>query len=125
MKEKKIENVLLRYSQKYNVWVNKEGTRVYREYKNKDYNKFLQIHKRTDGSKYLFLTFPGIVEVDLLVADCYNPKPCDGKEYVFVHKFFEDGRTVFNRVLCVSLDYISPSGSYHDRNLSFEQSAFS
>ena len=86
MKEKKIENVLLRYSQKYNVWVNKEGTRVYREYKNKDYSKFLQIHKRTDGSKYLFLTFPGIVEVDSLVADCYNPKPCDGKEYVFVHK---------------------------------------
>lgn len=81
MKEQKIKGVLFRYSQKYNLWVNRKGTHVYREYKNKDYNKFLQIQLKTNGSKYLSLTFPGVVEIDLLVTDCYDPKPCDGKEY--------------------------------------------
>lgn len=86
MKDKRIGNVLLRYSKKYNLWVNKEGTRVYREYKNPNYNRFLQIHKKDDGSKYLKLTFPGIVKLDELVADCFKPMPCDGKKYILVHK---------------------------------------
>ncbi len=86
MKEKRIENVLLRYSKKYNLWVNKKGSHVYREYQNHSYNSFLQIHMRTDGSKYLKLTFPGIVELDELVADCYKPMPRDGKKYVLFHK---------------------------------------
>lgn len=86
MKDKRIGNVLLRYSKKYNLMVNEEGTRVYREYKNPNYNRFLQIHKKDDGSKYLELMFPGIVELDELVADCYNPKPRDGKKYTLVHK---------------------------------------
>lgn len=86
MKEKRIKGILLRYNQKYNLWVNEEGTRAYREYKNSDYNKFLKIHQRTDGSKFLELTKSGNVELDELVADCYNPMPCDGKKYVLVHK---------------------------------------
>lgn len=86
MNEKKIKGILLRYSKKYNLWVNKKGTHVYREYMNKDHNKFLQIHIRYDGSKYISLTFPGIVELDELVADCYKPMPRDGKKYVLVHK---------------------------------------
>lgn len=86
MKEKKIKGILLRYSPKYNLWVNEEGTRVYREYKDQNYNRFLQIHKKDDGSKFLKLTKPGNVELDELVADCYNPMPRDGKKYVLVHK---------------------------------------
>ena len=86
MKEKRIKGILLRYNQKYNLWVNKEGTRVYREYKNQDYNRFLQIHQNPDGSKYLELKSPGNVKLDELVADCYNSKPKDGKKYVLVHK---------------------------------------
>lgn len=86
MKDKRIGNVLLRYSKKYNLWVNKEGTRVYREYKNKVYNRFLQIHQNTDGSKYLELKKPGNVKLDELVADCFKPKPCDGKKYILFHK---------------------------------------
>lgn len=86
MKEKSIGGTLLRYNKNLNLWVDRSGTHVYREYKEQKYNKFLQIHQRVDGSKYLSLTFPGIVEIDLLVADCYNPKPCDGKKYVLVHK---------------------------------------
>lgn len=86
MKEKKIKGIILRYSQKYNLWVNKKDTHVYREYMNKEHNKFLQIHIRYDGSKYISLTFPGIVELDELVADCYKPMPCDGKKYMLIHK---------------------------------------
>lgn len=84
MKEKRIENVLLKYSKKYNLWVNKKGTHVYREYNN--YNSFLKIHQRTDGSKYLELMDQCIVELDELVADCYKPMPRDGKKYVLFHK---------------------------------------
>lgn len=86
MKNKKVKNVLLRYSLKYNLWANRKGTHVYREYKNSNYNRFLQIHQRADGSKFLSLTTPGIVELDELVADCYNPKPRDGNTYELVHK---------------------------------------
>lgn len=85
-KKQMIKGQMLRYSKNLNLWVNRKGTHVYREYKNQNYNKFLQIHQRTDGSKYLSLTSPGIVELDELVADSYNPKPCDGKEYILVHK---------------------------------------
>lgn len=86
MKKQIIKGVLLRYSKKYNLWVNEEGTRVYREYKNKDYNRFLQIHKKDDGSKYLELKIPGIVKLDELVTDCFKPMPYDGKKYILVHK---------------------------------------
>lgn len=86
MKEKKIKNVLLRYSQKYNLWVNRKGTHVYREYKNSNYNRFLQIHQSLDGNKYLSLTTPGIVELDEVVADCYVPKPRGCNKYVLIHK---------------------------------------
>ena len=86
MKEKKIKGILLRYSKKYNLWVNKKGTHAYREYQNHSYNSFLQIHIRYDGSKFLELKVPGIVELDELVADCYNPMPCDGKKYMLFHK---------------------------------------
>lgn len=86
MKKQIIKGVLLRYSKKYNLWVNEEGTRVYREYKNKDYNRFLQIHKEDDGSKYLELKIPGIVKLDELVTDCFKPMPYDGKKYILVHK---------------------------------------
>lgn len=86
MKEKTINGILLRYNKKYNLWVNKKGTRVYREYKNPNYNRFLQIHKKGDGSKFLELMKPGNIKLDELVADCYNPKPRDGKKYTLVHK---------------------------------------
>lgn len=86
MKEKTIKGILLRYSKKDNLWVNEEGTHVYREYKNKVYNRFLQIHQNTDGSKYLELKKPGNVKLDELVADCFKPMLCDGKKYILVHK---------------------------------------
>lgn len=76
----------MRYSAKFNVWVNSDGNYVYREYNNKDYNRPLIIHKRPDGSKYLNTIQPGIIELDELVAECYVPKPQDGKKYVLVHK---------------------------------------
>ncbi len=84
--DKIIDGRMMRYSAKFNVWVNSDGDYVYREYNNKDYNRPLIIHKRPDGSKYLNTTHPGIIELDELVADCYVPKPQDAKKYTLVHK---------------------------------------
>ena len=67
--DKIIDGRMMRYSAKFNVWVNSDGDYVYREYNNKDYNRPLIIHKRPDGSKYLNTTHPGIIELDELVAD--------------------------------------------------------
>ena len=85
-KDKYITNILMRYSSKLNLWIPRKGYPVYREYNDASLNRFLKIHTRPDGSKYLNLKSPGIVELDELVADCYVPKPMDGRKYELVHK---------------------------------------
>lgn len=84
--DKSIQGYWMRYSSKYNLWVNWNGDRVYREYNKSSLNRFLKINIRSDGSKFLNLKSPGIVELDELVADCYVPKPVDGKTYELTHK---------------------------------------
>lgn len=81
-----IQGYWMRYSSKLNLWVPWKGFPVYREYNDPSLNRFLKIHTRHDGSKYLDLKFPGIVELDELVADCYVSKPMDGRKYELVHK---------------------------------------
>ena len=83
---KNINGRSMRYSPKYNVWSNQEGSYVYREYNNPSLNSALVIHNRTDGSKYLNTKSPGVIELDELVADCFKPMPQDGKKYVLMHK---------------------------------------
>lgn len=48
-----VSGITLRYSVKYNIRVNKEGTRAYREYNDPSWNRFLQIHTDINGSKFL------------------------------------------------------------------------
>ena len=83
--DKVISGVTLRYSMKFNIWINKEGTRVYREYNNASWNRFLQIHTDTDGSKYLNVQ-PKSVQLDEVVADSFTPMPKNGKKYELIHK---------------------------------------
>lgn len=83
---KYIQGFWMRYSDKYKLYANESGSEVYREYNDPSLNRFLKIHTRHDGSKYLNLKFPRIVELDELVADCYVPKPMDGRKYELVHK---------------------------------------
>ena len=45
--------ITLRISKKYGIRVNWAGTRVYKEYNTTSWNRFLQIHTNTDGSKFL------------------------------------------------------------------------
>lgn len=80
-----VSNVILRISKKYGIRVNWAGTRVYKEYNTTDWNRFLQIHANTDGSKFLNVK-PKNVPLDELVADAYNPMPKDGKKYILIHK---------------------------------------
>ena len=79
-----VSNVILRISKKYGIRVNWAGTRVYKEYNTTSWNRFLQIHTNTDGSKFLNVK-PKNVPLDELVADAYNPMPDDGKKYKLVH----------------------------------------
>lgn len=83
---KTINGKFMRYSPKYNVWVNREGSYAYREYNDSKLNGPLKIHQRSDGSKFLNTKSPGIIELDQLVADCFIPMPQDGKKYVLIHK---------------------------------------
>ena len=76
--------ITLRISKKYGIRVNWAGTRVYKEYNTTSWNRFLQIHTNTDGSKFLNVK-PKNVPLDELVADAYNPMPDDGKKYKLVH----------------------------------------
>ena len=66
---KTINGKFMRYSPKYNVWVNREGSYAYREYNDSKLNGPLKIHQRSDGSKFLNTKSPGIIELDQLVAD--------------------------------------------------------
>ena len=84
--DKYIYSRLMRYSTSLNVWVDQSGTYAFLNYKDPSWNRALNIYTRPDGSKYLDLKFPGIVELDELVADCYVPKPMDGRKYELVHK---------------------------------------
>lgn len=79
---KLVNGKLMKYSPKYNVWVNCEGTYAYREYNDPNPNGSLKIHQRADGSKFLNTKSPGIIELDKLVADCFMPMPQDGKMYI-------------------------------------------
>lgn len=80
-----VSGIPLRYSVKYNIRVNKEGTRAYREYNDSSWNRFLQIHTDINGSKFLNVK-PKIVQLDEVVADCFKPMPNDGKKYELIHK---------------------------------------
>ena len=84
--EKEIDGRRMRYCMKYNIWVNREGTYVYREYKDPAWNHALQIHTRPDGSKYLDTKSHGEIPLDEAVAICFSPMPRDGRKYVPVHK---------------------------------------
>lgn len=84
--EKYIQSYLMRYSPKYNLWVNRNGDRAYREYRDSSKNSFLRIYSRPNGSKYLNTQIPGIIELDKLVADCYVSEPQDGRKYILIHK---------------------------------------
>lgn len=83
---KPINGCVLWYSARYNVWVNGEGTYAYREYKDPKLNTPLTIYQRKDGSKFLNTKKPQTIELDQLVADCFNPMPLDGNKYELVHK---------------------------------------
>ena len=76
----------MRYCGIYNIWVNREGTYAYREYKDPAWNHALQIHTRPDGSKYLDTKSHGEIPLDEAVAICFSPMPRDGRKYVPVHK---------------------------------------
>ena len=80
-----VKGVTLRYSMRFNIWVNWYGTRVYREYNDSTMNRFLQIHTNADGSRFLNVQ-PRSVPLDELVADCFKPMPKDGKKYILIHK---------------------------------------
>lgn len=84
--DKSIQGYWMRYSSKYNLWVNEQGTYVYREYNDPNLNGPLKIRQRQDDSKYLNTKFHGEVELDKLVADCYVPKLQDGRKYILTHK---------------------------------------
>lgn len=84
--DKYINNRRMRYSPNHNAWVDEEGTYVYREYNDPSKNGPLRIHQRLDGSKYVAPKFPGIIELDILVAECWNSEPQDGKKHVLIHK---------------------------------------
>ena len=79
-----VSGITLRYSMKYNIWVNWAGTRAYRKYNDSSWNRFLQIHTDINGSKFLNVK-PKTVQLDEAVADTYNPMPDDGKKYKLVH----------------------------------------
>lgn len=80
-----VSGITLRYSMKYNIWVNWAGTRAYRKYNDSSWNRFLQIHTDINGSKFLNVK-PKTVQLDEAVADAYNPMPDDGKKYILIHK---------------------------------------
>ena len=95
--EKEIDGRRMRYCMKYNIWVNREGTYVYREYKDPAWNHALQIHTRPDGSKYLDTKSHGEILLDEAVAICFRIMPRDGRKYVPVHKDNDPGNChVFN-----------------------------
>lgn len=84
--EKYINNRLMRYSPRFNAWVDEQGTYVYREYNDPSKNGPLRIYTRPDGSKYVAPQFPGIIELDILIALCWKPEPQDGKKHILIHK---------------------------------------
>lgn len=92
---KTINGKFMRYSSKYNVWVNREGSYAYREYNDSKLNGPLKIHQRADGSKFLNTKSPGIIELDQLVTDCFMPMPQDGKKYDLIHKDGKKGNCDF------------------------------
>lgn len=92
---KLVNGKLMKYSPKYNAWVNSEGTYAYREYNDPNLNGSLKIHQRTDGRKFLNTKSPGIIELDKLVADCFMPMPQDGKKYDLIHKDGKKGNCDF------------------------------
>ena len=95
--EKEIDGRRMRYCMKYNIWVNREGTYAYREYKDPAWNHALQIHTRPDGSKYLDTKSHGEILLDEAVAICFRIMPRDGRKYVPVHKDNDPGNChVFN-----------------------------
>ena len=95
--EKEIDGRRMRYCRIYNIWVNREGTYVYREYNVPAWNHALQIHTRPDGSKYLDTKSHGEILLDEAVAICFRIMPRDGRKYVPVHKDNDPGNChVFN-----------------------------
>lgn len=84
--EKVINGRTMRYALKYNVWVNREGTFAYREYKDSSLNCPLRIYSKPDNSKYLNTKSHGEIPLDEAVAICFKSMPKDGNKYKLIHK---------------------------------------
>lgn len=105
-----VGGITLRYSVKYNIRVNKEGTRAYREYNDPGWNRFLQIHTDINGSKFLNIT-PKTVQLDEAVADCFKPMPNDGKKYKLIHKDGNLGNCQANNLEWEEIRKYSPTAT--------------
>ena len=107
-----INGKFMKYSSRYNVWVNREGTYAYREYNDSELNGPLKIHQRADGSKFLNTKSPGVIELDQLVADCFCPMPQDGKKYILNHKDGKKENCVFSNLEWQQVPKFNPLGTY-------------
>lgn len=84
--EKAAKSKVMKYVHKHNVWINWEGTCVYRKDKISRWNSALQIHTRPDGRKYLSTQIHRKIPLDKVVAICFKPMPQDGNKYILIHK---------------------------------------
>lgn len=107
-----INGKFMKYSSRYNVWVNREGTYAYREYNDSKLNGPLKIHQREDGSKFLNTKSPGIIELDQLVADCFYPMPQDGKKYILNHKDGKKENCDFSNLEWQQVPKFNPLGTH-------------
>ena len=107
--DKYINSWLMRYSVRFNVWVNIQGTYVYREYNDSSLNGPLMIYTRPDGSKYLNPKSPGTIELDELVANCWKPEPQDGKKHILIHKDSNKGNCAASNLEWEEVARFSPT----------------
>lgn len=107
-----INGKFMKYSSRYNVWVNREGTYAYREYNDSKLNGPLKIHQRADGSKFLNTKSPGVIELDQLVADCFYPMPQDGKKYILNHKDGKKENCDFSNLEWQQVPKFNPLGTH-------------
>lgn len=84
--QKVINGRTMRYALKFNVWVNREGTFAYREYKDSSLNCPLRIYSKPDNSKYLNTQSHGEIPLDEAVSICFKPMPKNGNKYKLIHK---------------------------------------
>lgn len=87
--EKAAKSKVMKYVHKHNVWINREGTCVYRKYKISGCNSALQIHTRPDRSKYLSTQIHRKILLDKVVAICFKLMPQDGNKHILIHKDYQ------------------------------------